>query len=51
MIKKIIRGITNLGNEVFEEIIEKPGKDIIEEVTHTITGTDKYDYRQPSNQK
>ena len=47
MIKKIIRGITNLGNEVFEEVIEKPGTDIIEEVTHTITGTDKTDYRQP----
>ena len=41
------KGVTNVLDEGFEELIEKPGKKIIQETKETITGTDKNDYRQP----
>lgn len=52
--KKITKAVSKIGKgavkgvgEIFEEVIEKPGKKIIQETKETITGTDKYDYRQP----
>jgi len=46
-VKKVAKGIENIAKEGFEEIIEKPGKKIIREVTDTVTGTDKYDKGTP----
>ena len=50
----VIKVISDLGKgtqkavgEVFEEVIEKPGKKIIQETRETLTGTSKEDYRAP----
>jgi hypothetical protein len=34
--------------EIYEEVVEKPGKKILSETKETITGTDKEDYRLPA---
>ena len=33
--------------EIYEEVVEKPGKKILSETKETITGTSKEDYRLP----
>ena len=47
VISDVGKGFTNLVDEGFEELIENPGKKIIQETKETVTGTDKFDYRQP----
>jgi hypothetical protein len=47
VVSDVGKGVTNVLDEGFEELIEKPGKKIIQETKETLTGTDKYDYRQP----
>lgn len=46
-ISNIISTITKGADKVFEEVIEKPGKKILQETKETITGTSKEDYRSP----
>jgi hypothetical protein len=43
----VIKTITKGADKLFEEVIEKPGKKIIQETKETITGTSKEDYRAP----
>ena len=45
--KKVLRGAGKAAGEVFEELIEKPGKKIARETVDTLTGMDKYDRRPP----
>jgi hypothetical protein len=33
--------------EIYEEVVEKPGKKVLSETKETITGTSKEDYRSP----
>jgi len=42
-LSKATKVITNPIKEVFEEVIEKPGKKILREVSDTVIGIDKYD--------
>ena len=45
--KKVVKGVKHVAEEGFEELIEKPGKKVIREVTDTVTGSDKYDRGAP----
>jgi len=46
-VKKAINVVEKAGADIVEPL-ERPTKKLIREVKETVTGTDKYDYRQPS---
>jgi hypothetical protein len=45
-VKKAVNVVEKVGADIVEPL-EKPVKKLIREVKETVTGTDKYDYRQP----
>ncbi len=47
-IKKIARKAVKAVDKTLIEPLERPTKKLIREAKETVTGTDKYDYRQPS---
>ena len=45
-VKKAVNVVEKVGADIVEPL-ERPVKKLIREVKETVTGTDKYDYRQP----
>ena len=45
-VKKVVNVVEKVGADIVEPL-EKPVKKLTKEVVETVTGTDKYDYRQP----
>jgi hypothetical protein len=45
-VKKAINVVEKVGADIVEPL-ERPVKKLVREVKETVTGTDKYDYRQP----
>lgn len=44
-VKKVVKGVKNIGDEIFEEVVEKPFKKVTTEIYDTVTGSDKNDRR------